>query len=321
MISSINRPRRGITRRADLLLCILAVPMVGLLSGCGLTAAQKDAVAKFGESAAKLGTATGTQLSVAREIEVKMNLERILLQGYIDPGDMSRSGLDPTKLDQSLPSEAAEIIMSAANGLAAYGKTLVALVTDTQTPELKAAASTLSINLASIPGAQLTASQQGAITSAVTGISGFLIEEKRKQAVLAVVLNAQRSVDTLCDRLIVDFDPSPPFGSQRGVIAQGLEKSGEPLYGFAIATWKSGKSYHERSAAQNGIKLAFDARIIRNNDLLKTQNAARSMKRANASLVTAVQGSQWSLEDLIEFAEKAQSLQSAVQSSLHGGNP
>lgn len=224
-------------------------------------------------------------------------------------------------MDETLPLDTVVVITAATNALAGYGKTLSALVADTQAADLKAAASTFSASLAAVPGSGLTTSQEMAIGTAIAEVGGFAVEAKRKKAVLAVVLNAREAVDKLCDRLILDFDPAyaleatPP----RGVVAAGLSKSGEPLYGFAVVAWKNGKTYQERAAAQNGLKLAFDSRLVLKNDLVKVQKAGRSMKKANAALVAAVQENEWSFDDLLDFAEKAQSLQAAVQASFAGG--
>jgi len=291
-----------------------------VISGCGgLTTIQKDAVTKFGDASEKLGAATGAELVIVRDGIVQMNLERLMLEGYQASSRTSGVYPTPTELDHGLNTDAVATISAATQALAAYGKTLVALVADTQTAEVKKAAATFSASLGSVPNSGLSEGQRTAIGDAIEGLGGFLIEGKRKKAIIAVVQNSQNSVNALCDLLIANFEPVTPT-SKGGLISRQMEATTEPLYGTAIGVLRDGKTSQARRESQFALKIAFENRVRRTHDLAKVQKAAIAMKKANTALANAIQDSKWSFDDLLDFAEKAESLQAAVKNSVKKGD-
>lgn len=130
---------------------IIALPV--FLVGCALTANQRAALDQFSSSAATLGDATTSELTAMREQTVKMNSERLLLGG---PSKDPRLG-DQTSLDRGFELDRIQTISGATRALAAYGKTLSALASDTQSAELKAASNDLVGSLGRVPAAKVAA--------------------------------------------------------------------------------------------------------------------------------------------------------------------
>ncbi|MEZ2299370.1 hypothetical protein [Variovorax sp. RCC_210] len=286
------------------------------LAGCtGLTAQQKDAVTKFGKASSSLGDTTATELKAMRQSTMQMNLERLSLSGK--DKDMSNAGTPlpgPTNLDSGFELETVTAVSAATAALSSYGKALVALADDTESAELRSATDGFATNLALVPKAQLTDEQRVAIASAANGLGGFVVEAKRKRAVATLVIHAKSSVDKLCTILAQDFDP------HRGWIAEKLAATSEPLLVAADLALVNGKNYDQRKAAQEGLRLAFDNRKRLDLILSGIQKTAVSMKKANETLAIAIQDGSFSIDDFLDFSEKAQALQLAVKSAQPKGD-
>lgn len=288
-----------------------------LLTGCvGLTASQKTAVGRLGEASAKLGPASSAQLALIRDNVIQMNLEALMLQG---PGFPSKPGepppsIVPGELDKNLSADVVATIGAATNAITAYGEALVALVDDTQSANVKSAAATFASSLRSVPGSRLTTEQATAIGDAVESVGGFLVEAKRKKAVVTLVLNARSSVDSICALLVTTFDPEADKSA--GVVLRSAILS---VSIPAHRTFAHANTYQKRKEAELGLKLAFDNEVRRTHDLVKVKQAAKAMKSANDALVAAMQDAKWSMDDVLDFSEKVQSLQDAVHRSMNKG--
>ena len=201
---------QAVSRRGLIILAVLTV----LLSGCALTAAQKAAVSQFSDSAAALGDITSSELIAMRDGTVKMTMERLLLGGKSKDKELGNQAT----LDRGFELKRVEAVSGAARALAAYGKSLGALVNDTQSADLKAASNEFIASLGRVPAAteHINDQQLGAIGTVIQDVGGFWIEWKRKQAVETIVAKSQRAVEHLCDLLIRDFSPGNDKGGNKG---------------------------------------------------------------------------------------------------------
>ncbi|WP_158023270.1 hypothetical protein [Candidatus Nitrospira inopinata] len=284
--------RRGVPLALVLLLCFA--------SGCALTAKQKAAVSQFSDSAATLGDVTSSELQAMRDGTINMTIERLLLGGKSKDPNLG----DQTSLDRGFELNRVETITGATHALAGYGKTLAALVADSQSADLSAASHEFTASLSRIPEArqQLSDDQLEAIATAVQGVGRFWVEWKRKEAVITIVKASQQAVDRLCDLLIRDFDP------KRGWVALQLQVIEDPLMAEATNALYDGETYHDRKIALRAFRLAYENRMRRTEILSRVVEAAQAMKQANTAVVRAVDHFEWSVEDIRSFAERARSL-------------
>lgn len=279
--------------------------LLATFAGCALTAEQRAAVSQFSGSAATLGDVTSSELIAMRDDTVKMTIERLLLGGKSKEQNLG----DQTSLDRGFDVERVETVSGATQALAAYGKSLAALVDDTQSPELKTASNEFVASLGRVPTAKehLSDAQLGAIGTAVQEVGGLWIEWKRKQAVTTIVKNSKDAVEHLCDLLVRDFDP------EKGWVAKQLQVIEAPLMAEATNGLYRGTTYDDRKTALEAFRLAHDSQMRRTQVLGRVTDAATAMKTANSALANAVANSAWSFQDIQDFAQKARSLQMAVR--------
>jgi hypothetical protein len=202
-----------------------------------------------------------------------------------------------------------ETVSGAAQALAAYGKSLAALVNDSQSAELQAASHDLVASLGRVPEAKekLSDKQLEAIGTVVQEVGGLWVDWKRKEAVTTIVREARSVVDRLCDLLARDFAP------RTGWVALQLQVIEDPLVAEATNVLYDGRSYDERKRASDAIDLVHGNRMRRTEVLKRVSDAAAAMKKANAALAQAVESSAWSAQDIQAFAERAQALRAAVK--------
>jgi hypothetical protein len=276
-----------------------------LLTGCALSTKQKAAVSQFSDSAATLGDVTSSQLKAMRDGTVEMTKQRLLLAGKSRDPNLG----DQASLDRGFEVSRVETVTGAAQALAAYGKSLAALVNDSQSAELQAASRELVASLGRVPEAKekLSDKQLEAIGTVVQEVGGLWIEVKRKEAVTTIVRESRQAIDRLCDLLARDFAP----GS--GWVALQLQVIEDPLIAEATNVLYDGRSYDERKRASDAIDLVHGNRMRRTEVLKRVTDAAAAMKKANTALAQAVEDSSWSAQDIQAFAERAQSLRAAVK--------
>src|SRR4029434_445287 len=274
----------------------LAVALV-LLTGCALSARQKAAVGQFSESATTLGDVTSSQLKAMRDGTVEMTKQRLLLAGKSRDPNLG----DQTSLDRGFEVSRVETVSGAAQALAAYGKSLAALVNDSQSAELQAASRDLVASLGRVPEARerLSDKQLEAIGTVVQEVGGLWVEWKRKEALTIIVREARPAVDRLCDLLARDFAPGT------GWVALQLQVIEDPLIAEATNVLYDGRSYDERKRASDAIDLVHGNRMRRTEVLKRVTDAAGAMKKANAALAQAVESSAWSAPDSEAFRERS----------------
>ena len=274
-------------------------------TGCALSAKQKAGITQFSDSAATLGDVTSSELKAMRDGAVKMTIERLLLGGKSKDPNLG----DQTSLDRGFELNRLETVSGATEALAAYGKTLTALVDDTQSADLNAASQKFVSSLGRVPEArkQLTDDQLESVGTAIQDVGRFWVDWKRKRAVTTIVKESRQAVDHLCDLLIRDFDPT------KGWVALQLQTIEDPLIAESTNALYDGPTYDDRKIALTAFRLAHGNRMRRTEVLTRVVDAAVAMKKANRALAQAVENRAWSVQDIRDFAERARSLQNAAQ--------
>jgi len=273
-------------------------------TGCALSAKQKAAINQFSDSAATLGDVTSSELQAMRNGAVKMTIERLLLGGKSKDQNLG----DQTSLDRGFELSRMEAVTGATRALAAYGKTLTALVDNTQASDLNAATQEFMASLGRVSEAQkrLTDEQLEEIGAAVQEVGTLWVDWKRKRAVTTIVKDSQQAIDHLCDLLIRDFDP------KKGWVALQLQVIEDPLLAESTNALYDGGTYNEREIALEAFRLAHGSKMRRTELLTRVVDAALAMKQANKAVVGAIDGPGWSIQDIRAFAERARSLKNAA---------
>jgi len=273
-------------------------------TGCALSAKQKAAINQFSDSAATLGDVTSSELQAMRNGAVKMTIERLLLGGKSKDQNLG----DQTSLDRGFELSRMEAVTGATRALAAYGKTLTALVDNTQASDLNAATQEFMASLGRVSEAQkrLTDEQLEEIGAAVQEVGTLWVDWKRKRAVTTIVKDSQQAIDRLCDLLIRDFDP------KKGWVALQLQVIEDPLLAESTNALYDGGTYNEREIALEAFRLAHGSKMRRTELLTRVVDAALAMKQANKAVVGAIDGPGWSIQDIRAFAERARSLKNAA---------
>src|SRR5262245_31187585 len=158
-------PRRFGSVKLVLALCVFSV-------GCGLATNQKIAVNQFSDSTVILGDTTTSEFRAMRDATVKMNTARLVLEG-------KRPELaNETSLDRGFELQRVETVTGATRALAAYGRSLLALVTDTQSSELQEASNEFVASFSRIPNInnQLSDQQLKAMGTEIQEVGDLWIE-------------------------------------------------------------------------------------------------------------------------------------------------
>ena len=285
-----------------------SVLILGLIltfgTGCALSAKQKAAINQFSDSATTLGDVTSSELKAMRNGAVKMTIERLLLGGKSKDPNLG----DQTSLDRGFELSRMEAVAGATRALAAYGKTLTALVDNTQSGDLNAASQEFVASLGRVSEAQqrLTDEQLEAIGAAIQEVGTLWVDWKRKRAVTTIVKASQEAVNHLCDLLIRDFDP------KKGWVALQLQVIEDPLLAESTNALYDGGTYNEREIALEAFRLAHGSKMRRTEVLTRVVDAAVAMKQANNAIVDAINRPGWSTQDIRSFAERARSLKNAA---------
>ena len=279
-----------------ILLCTTA------LSGCALSPEKKAAVSNFGAASSTLGTLVTKEVVAMRDDVIKMNSQRILLEGEAK----GVPGL--TKLDENFERDKVVTITKASDTLAAYGASLSALVDDTETAELAKASNAFVTSLGSVPGvsASLSKDQQSAIGTIIKQVGGYFVEYKRRKAVEKIVVESQGAIDGLCNLLERDFAAGALF-------SLSLQKPTDLLFGAASISTAEAKNHDARVPGVNAYILAEANRYQHRQVLKKVAESAAKLKSANAELVKAVREQTWSFEQLQDFVTSVTELRAAIK--------
>jgi hypothetical protein len=87
----------------------------------------------------------------------------------------------------------------------------------------------------------------------------------------------------------------------------------DPLLAAATNVFRDSRTYSDRKPALEAFGLAHESKMRRTEVLKRVMDAASAMKKANGELVQVIENTEWSAQDIQDFAQKAQSLQTAVQ--------
>jgi hypothetical protein len=274
-----------------------------LLSGCaGLTTAQKEAVGGFGRASTSFGNAVSTEMIEVRNIVIDLNTQALSLA----PAMIK----DRDQLDAAftLPRVGARI--RAANVIQTYGDLLVALVEDTQTREVQAAAGkfTNSVRGLDPDRTRLSDADLEAVGKVVAAIGGLVVEHKKAEALKTIVPKAHPQIETLGQLFASEFDP------KSGAVAMNFDATAQrALRASETVLDKGGSTVGDRVLAATAHRRGIEASRKANAVFPELQEGALAMVKAHASLVDALAKDRVQIADIKNFAKTVENLAASVR--------
>lgn len=281
---------------------VALVTLVVLQSACGLTTAQKEAVSQFGRASKGFGAAVSTEMIEIRNIVIDLNSNVLAL----DPARLTnRDQLDAAF---SLPHVNARV--RAANVLQTYGELLVALVENTQTKELQAAAGSFTSSVSGLDPyrARLSDADLDAVGKLVAAVGGLIVERKKAEALKGIVPRAHRQVEELGRLFASEFDP------KQGALARNFDATGQRLVRATDRILDAqGSTAADRALAANAHRKGIEASQKANIIFPDLHQGAVTMVAAHAGLVEALARDRVQIDDIKSFAKTVESLVASVR--------
>jgi len=272
-----------------------------LLSGCGMTAVQKQQVAQFGRATEAMGTVAETELVQIRQEIIQMNTENLILD--------SKQNDTKIELDKPVSPESALKRVAAAKALKAYGSLLNQLAIADRTEGIKKAAGDLVDNFDSALDQGLTAEQKEAASGLLVSLSNMWIEKMKKDSVKQIVTKYKNAVDKVADLL------SPDFLAQGNGYLGGYTLVAGRLRNTAIGVLTQGQhpGFAERERALQAYVTAEKAIQKANEIDRKAQKAIEDLKKSNARLSEVIMNESYTTEDIKSYARSIQELVTMAQ--------
>jgi hypothetical protein len=308
--------------RTALPLGLLAVMFCINLASCGVTRGQLDAVGAFGKSAGKLASGVKDAYAQADRDEVDLRLaKQITSVSTSDPAVILKA-YGARRFD--LSTQKIKGRLAAADALQAYGTALSTLLdSKTQEGDFSDAATSLTTAIKGLPAslladAGITSGDVAGVGAIVVAFGKFALDARRREALEEVVPVAEPVVTKICLLFGRDFDVNKPFVG--GIVKTEITKSIDDIERvFTAKDVASNRTADSGAIMQNRavlLPLYEKMRNIRANSLTAfgdINGAALSCAKASVKLAAAVKDPQVTLDDIIDFASKAQAAFDAVK--------
>ena len=176
---------------------IIGVLLVVLLTGCGMTAKQKQQITKFGEATEKI-----SKLAERHFIDVRHDVINLQTEISILSDKNSAKKID---IDAALDLNDIAIRVAAVRALGRYGELLNALANADQTESIKNAATRAVAEFESAFNKDYSEAEKNAITDAVSILGQWIVEDKKKEAIIQIVSLHTVTIDKLASLLYRDL--------------------------------------------------------------------------------------------------------------------
>lgn len=284
-------------------LAFVVLLAVACLPACGLTVAQKKAVADFTSATSAVSSAASSELVKMRQEVISMNVYRIQLFG------MQKDGPRLVKLEQAFTAEATIERQRAIAALESYGELLQTLVASDQSENISKSWDMLAGNLQNLPESyhKISQDKMDAIGKAVQSVGNMWTEWKKKEAVKSIVHDTGEQISHLCDLLKDDFDPS-----EDGKLASQFLNTTESLL-RDIDVDRKNMSFEERSTAIAAFQKASENRLRREKVIQPLSVSIGKIKDANKELSNAINSTNFTEKDIVALQKDVRTLYSAVR--------
>ena len=176
------------------ILCICCCLMI---TACATTAPQRDATAIFGLATDRIGRMGEDEFATIRRGIITMNKFQALLETATTSPELAYDA-------PATPLATAERI-SACKTLRMYGDLLMRLASDDRTQFVHRAAIVFMDSAGESLGKPLDDRQQAAIDYVIEGVARIWTEKRKTESIRNVVLAFEGTVNTLADRILLDF--------------------------------------------------------------------------------------------------------------------
>ena len=307
--------------------------VAGALSACGVTRNEFEAAAVFGKSASALADGATSAYAQAVQDEADLRTARFTVLN-------ARQNFDTTPILQkdyekpliSLSKADIPGRYAAAAALTAYGKALTTLLdVKTQEGDLASATDKFTEALKGIPSqtlnrARIKPSDIDDFGKLITAFGDLYLDYRRRETLELIVPNAEPIVTKLCLLFARDFNPDGGlfatilFNDLEDVIAftnaslgdSAKESTKDDNDKPEVARKKQRDGLHDRaillpiyqrvSAIQTKVRFSYKT----------ITEAAKSCSKANIALAQAVQDPTVTLDDILDFANKAEAAYNAI---------
>ncbi|MBP2315304.1 hypothetical protein [Azospirillum soli] len=298
--------------RTKLYLAVLPFLMVPL-GACGLTAAQKEAVATFGTASKDYGELVVTELPQMRNGIMEMQAASLALPGARSSSDFAARKF--TNLDRNLDQDDLTRPMQLALALRSYGQGLVDLVGDGNPDAVKQHMSSIGDNLAKLPGFAEDGDRIKAVAGKAGPVASLAVENVKRDAVIDIVRAFAPTVDKAADLLAGEFRVSGNTSlAAYESAARGLDISLRDAFDTINApNRRASMPASDRWLFVNADRMHRNHKAhIATLDQTGGETAAK-LKKAHAALLAAVEDRAYSIEDIRQFAREVQTLYALVR--------
>lgn len=279
-------------------LCIAGIVMLAL-TGCALTANQRDASMLFAKAASDIGDFSSGELNHFRTATIDMNSMDIAMGGKARPNNID-SAQNPEYI---IPR------VKAAQALGDYGRLLLMLVNDSQEVELKQASDNFvnSFKSLKIANKQLNDAQLQGLGQAVQAIGSMWVEAEKAKVLKRIVPEVDKDIGKLCDLLNDDFTVSGlNLAADFDATIRRLKNDSEGVLDLPQP------SAADRQLAVDGIKRALEEGDRLNRITKQAAVTVTSIKTAHTELKDALENDTPSKADITNLGQEINNLRTAV---------
>jgi len=277
--------------------------LCALLSGCAITATQRDATETFGLATERVGRIGEEEFITIRAGIIQMNETLIVLD---------RSKISPSlPFDDPAQAEATALRVSTCKSLRMYGDLLMRLASDDRSQFVRRSALSFLDSVSETLGADVTVEQEQAVNDIVVGFDIYWTDNKRVKAIRDVVLAYEGVVNSLADRLLADLslDKSAPSSLQAyEAKALQLQKVAGPII--------DGGDKHdlrERKKAVEAYFMAENARIRAQQIGARIHVSILTLKKLNTEIASGLRGNSYNLQDIKDYGRQIQKISNLQQ--------
>ena len=269
-----------------------------LAAGCATTAPQRDATEAFGLATDRFGRMGEEEFTTVRNGIVRLRKFQAILD--------STATADELQFDAPATSETTAERLSACKSLRMYGDLLMRLASDDRTQFVRRSAIVFSDSVEETMGTSLNAQQQAAIDNVIAGLASLWTERRKTDSIRAVLLAFEDVVNAMADRIQADFvmDGAP------GTFLSAYDDAARRLLETAAPIVDAGSSVDAnlRRQAVNAHYMA-QAALVRAQDIgLRMKTAIRTLKMANAEIVSGIRGNTCDVELIREYGRLIQKI-------------
>jgi hypothetical protein len=299
--------------RGAVILCIAA-----LLGGCGVTRGQLEAAATFGKSASALADGVKNAYAQAAQDEADVRTAKWVVlssRQNFDPTPI-RSGSYRTPLIRLSPKDISGRY-AAASALTAYGQALTTLLdVKSQEGDLASATDKLTGALKGIPAktlsqARVTPTEIDNVGRLITVFGDLYLDYRRREVLELIVPKTEPIVTKLCAMFGRDFD------IEGGMFATIFFNDLDDVITSADASiQKHADALHDRAILLPIYQRTRAIRTKISTSYASLQEAARSCSKSSIALAKSIQDPTPTLDDIMDFATKAQVAYNAVMANV-----